>query len=191
MHKLRLSLLFLGLLMVFFLLTAFLPYDTVIQKSQSSVHPQSVWHEGQVISVYDGDSITLKDKQGQKHKIRLYGIDCPEKAQKYGKEASLKTKELLLHKYVLVEVLATDRYKRHVALVYTKDNIRTKSSVQEHLVREGLAWVYPQYCKNQTLCSNWMRLQKKAATAPHELGLWQQKNPLAPWQYRKAKRKRK
>ncbi len=191
MRMLRLSIFGLSLLILLFLLMAFLPSDMAKERPKKSVHPKSFWHEGLVISVYDGDSITLKDAQGNKHKIRLYGIDCPEKAQKYGKKAGQKTREMLLHKKVVVEVLAVDRYKRHVALVYLQENAHVTSSVQERLLSEGLAWVYPEYCKSQPLCNSWKQLQKKAATSPQELGLWQQKHPLAPWQYRKMQRNKR
>ena len=96
---------------------------------------------GKVIGVADGDTITvLRDKQPQK--IRLYGIDCPEKRQPFGNKAKQFTSELVFGKVVEIEPIATDRYGRTVAFVRI-ENI----TVNEELIKEGLGWVYMRYCK--------------------------------------------
>ena len=116
--------------------------------------PAWTW-SGKVIGVADGDTITvLRDKEPQK--IRLYGIDCPEKRQPFGKRAKQFTSQLVFGKVVEVDPIATDRYGRTVAFVRI-ENI----SVNEELIKEGLGWVYVRYCK-LSLCVEWKDLESEA-----------------------------
>jgi micrococcal nuclease len=102
--------------------------------------PSWAW-SGKVIGVADGDTITvLSDKRPLK--IRLYGIDCPEKRQPFGKRAKQFTSDLVFGKVVDIEPIAIDRYGRTVAFVRVGN-----LSVNEELIKEGLAWVYLSYCK--------------------------------------------
>ncbi len=171
------------------LLVAFLPY-----KNSNAFNPLNTHHQelrGRVISVADGDTLRFKDTQGKIHKVRLYGIDCPEKSQAYGKEAKNRAEELLMHQEIHVNVVDIDRYKRSVGIVFLHDEAKQDSSVQEILVREGLAWVYPQYCRQKALCTSLEKLQNSAANPSQLVGLWQQDSPLPPWEYRKNARKKR
>ena len=127
---------------------------------------------GKVVGVSDGDTITvLRDKQPQK--IRLYGIDCPEKRQPFGKKAKQFTSELVFGKLVEVEPVATDRYGRTVAFVQVENTI-----VNEELIKEGLGWVYIRYCK-LPLCAEWQGLQLAAQN--QKRGLWHEQGEIPPW----------
>ena len=138
-------------------------------------YPALGW-SGKVIGVADGDTITvLRDKQPQK--IRLYGIDCPEKRQPFGKRAKQFTSELVFGKVVEVEPVAIDRYGRTVAFVKV-ENI----SVNEELIKEGLGWVFVRYCK-LPLCAEWQTLQLAAQN--QKRGLWGHSGEIAPWEYRR------
>ena len=142
-------------------------------------YPSWGW-SGKVIGVADGDTITvLRDKQP--YKIRLYGIDCPEKRQPFGKRAKQFTSELVFGKIVEIEPVATDRYGRTVAFVRIEN-----TSVNEELIKEGLAWVYARYCK-LPLCIEWQRLELAAQT--QKRGLWGDSNHIPPWEFRRQKRK--
>ena len=102
--------------------------------------PAWAW-SGKVIGVADGDTITvLRDKHPEK--IRLYGIDCPDKRQPFGNRAKQLTSELVFGKLVEVEPVATDRYGRTVAFVQVENVL-----LNEELIKEGLGWVYIRYCK--------------------------------------------
>jgi len=141
--------------------------------------PAGAW-SGKVIGVADGDTITvLRDKQPQK--IRLYGIDCPEKRQPFGKRAKQLTSELVFGKVVEIEPVATDRYGRTVAFVRV-ENV----SVNEELIKEGLAWIYVRYCK-LPLCVEWQGLESEARSG--KLGLWQEQGEIPPWEYRRQKKR--
>ncbi len=141
--------------------------------------PAWAW-TGKVVGVSDGDTITvLRDKQPQK--IRLYGIDCPEKRQPFGKKAKQFTSELVFGKVVEVEPVTTDRYGRTVAFVQVENIL-----VNEELIKEGLGWVYVRYCK-LPLCVEWQRLQLAARN--QKRGLWGDSHHIPPWEYRSQKRK--
>jgi len=141
------------------------------------VTPCPVWAwSGKVVGVSDGDTITvLRDKQP--NKIRLYGIDCPEKRQSFGKRAKQFTSELVFGKVVEVEPVATDRYGRTVAFVRV-ENI----TVNEELIKEGLGWVYLRYCK-LPLCVEWQGLESEAKFGKR--GLWGDSGHVPPWQFRR------
>jgi endonuclease YncB( thermonuclease family) len=132
--------------------------------------------QGLVLAVKDGDTLAVL-MNGQKVNVRLYGIDAPEKTQAFGMAARNYADALVIGKEITVEPLAVDLYGRTVAMV-TVDGV----ILQEAMLRAGFAWVYDAYCKRSE-CSNWRILQSEALTA--KIGLWQDDNPVAPWQYRK------
>lgn len=96
---------------------------------------------GRVVSVADGDTITITDATNARHKIRLDAIDAPEKTQPYGPEAAARLEELLsqLGGIVMVRVTDTDKYGRTVGRVFAAIDIN------ELMVREGLAFRYAKY----------------------------------------------
>ena len=110
-------------------------------------------------------------------KIRLYGIDCPELSQSYGQEAKQFTENLALSKEVTIEKKDTDIYGRVVGIVYLPDG----TLLNEELVKNGYAWVYDAYCTD-SICSKWKTLEQQARQ--QKLGLWQDPNPIPPWDYR-------
>ncbi len=137
--------------------------------------------KGEAVRVLDGD--TLHVKQGKEIvKVRLYGVDCPESRQKYGNEATEFARQLLLGKKVRVKTMHTDQYGRTVGLVSVG-----RKMLNRELVRAGYAWVYPAYCKKQPLCAELRKLEEKAKRK--KAGLWQNKRPLPPWEWRKRKRR--
>jgi micrococcal nuclease len=137
--------------------------------------PAWAW-SGKVIGVADGDTITVLHEQ-RPERIRLYGIDCPEKRQAFGKKAKLFISHLAFGKTADVEPLTRDRYGRTIALVRV-DNVE----LNEKLIEEGLAWVYLAYCKSSR-CHDWEILQLKAREGKH--GLWQDTSPVPPWEFRR------
>lgn len=133
-----------------------------------------------VVHVADGDTITVQTKSGEKHKIRLYAIDAPEKAQPYGPQSAGILKNLVLNKTVNIEVNNVDRYGRKVSTVYLE-----KQDINAEMIRLGAAWHYKYYDKS----SNYTRyddLEKYARQ--NRKGLWNKNNPTPPWDYRKAMR---
>ncbi|UCG11532.1 MAG: thermonuclease family protein [Deltaproteobacteria bacterium] len=143
--------------------------------------PSLCWAwSGKVVGISDGDTIrVLRD---QEHvKIRLYGIDAPEKGQAYGKKAKQFTSKMVFGKVVEVEVMDHDRYGQTVALVAVNKQI-----LNEELLKAGYAWVYYQYCQ-EMICHAWADYQFAAKL--DKRGLWRDPAPIPPWEFGRKKRK--
>lgn len=129
--------------------------------------------QGKVVAVADGDSFTLLVNHTQ-IKIRLHGIDCPEKKQDFGNVAKNYLSGLVIGKVVVVKKMNKDRYGRTVGIVFV-DGL----NVNEALLKAGLAWHYKEYDKNPT----WAHFEETAHK--EKKGLWVQPNAIPPWQFRK------
>ncbi len=134
---------------------------------------------GPVVSVIDGDTIDVLHNR-HAERIRLNGIDCPEKAQAFGKKAKQFTSTLIYGKHVTIRVLRNDRHGRTVADVLLPDG----TNVSRELLRAGLAWWYRQYSKDVSLGA----LEEEARQAKR--GLWADPNPIPPWEIRHPKQGR-
>lgn len=108
-------------------------------------------YTGRVVGIADGDTITVLDASNTPHKIRLSGIDAPEKKQAFGNFSKQKLAELIFSKTVSVETTRKDRYKREIGKVWL-------GSIDTNLeqVRAGLAWHYKKYehdaCRPSGVC---------------------------------------
>jgi endonuclease YncB( thermonuclease family) len=132
-----------------------------------------------VVSVTDGDTIKVYNAEQGQVKIRLYGIDTPEKAQPYGKAAGKYLSSLIAGATVDIESVTTDRYGRTVGIVSDSER-----NINQQMVRAGYAWVYQRYC-DKPFCDYWLALESEAKT--DKLGLWQESNPVPPWEWRRRK----
>ena len=133
---------------------------------------------GKVVKIADGDTFTLLTHDKQQVKVRLHGIDCPERAQDFGQVARQKLSDLVFNQQVRIIEKDIDRYKRTVAIVYTADN----RCVNEELLRAGLAWHYAEYDDNP----KWAALEEEARRK--RIGLWSHPNPVPPSKYRSDER---
>jgi micrococcal nuclease len=133
---------------------------------------------GKVVGVHDGDSFTLLTANNTQYKIRLNGIDCPELKQDFGNVAKQFTSSLIFGKFVTVQTEKKDRYGRMLGVVVLENG----KVLNEELLRYGYAWHFKKYNNN----SKWAKLEINARK--NKLGLWKQTNPIAPWDYRKAKK---
>ena len=131
---------------------------------------------GRVVAVADGDTLTVLDAAQQQHKIRLGGIDAPEKAMPFGQVSKQKLAELCFNKQAEVNVINIDRYGRAVGNVYCNGVYANKE-----MIKSGYAWVYRTYDKG---FESFYALQRQAQAA--DLGLWIDPNPMPPWQWRHA-----
>ena len=132
--------------------------------------------EGTVVSITDGDTVVVLSGN-ERCKIRLNGIDCPEHNQAYGQKAKEFTASLIAGKAVSVTVTDRDRYGRFIG-----DIVLDGISVNASIVEAGFAWHYREYSKDANLA----RLEREARDAKR--GLWQDANPVAPWDFRKGKK---
>ncbi|MBE9537868.1 MAG: thermonuclease family protein [Proteobacteria bacterium] len=133
---------------------------------------------GKVVKIADGDTLTIIDADRVKHKIRLYGIDTPEYDQAHYAAAKSALSLLVSNKAVGIDVKDTDSYGRTVGVVYIDGR-----NVNLQMVKSGHAWWYKRYAGlNQAL-----REAEEHARA-HQLGLWADTDPIAPWDWRRQRR---
>lgn len=131
---------------------------------------------GKVISVADGDTITILTQQHEQIKIRLSAVDTPEGNQAYGNKAKAFTSFLVKGKNVSIEPETIDKYGRTVAMVFVNG-----LNLNKEIVANGQGWVYRKYCKG-AFCDEWLEMEKKAREA--KIGLWADKDPTPPWEWR-------
>ncbi len=133
--------------------------------------------KGKAVRIVDGDTFDLLvDKTT--HRIRLAGIDAPEKGQDFGTASKQLLGTLCAGTIVTVVVTDTDRNKRKIAEVYTEQ----KLWVNKEMIAKGMAWHYKKYSTNKELAAAEEQARKQKA------GLWSMKNSIAPWEWRKKRR---
>lgn len=120
--------------------------------------------------------MTILTKNNSQVKVRLYGIDCPERHQDFGTRAKLFTSDLSFGKTVEIRVINKDRYGRTVGKVILPDG----KMLNKELLRMGLAWHYKQFDNSAEFAG----LEQKARQ--NKKGLWSIKNPVAPWDFRRS-----
>jgi endonuclease YncB( thermonuclease family) len=137
---------------------------------------------GRVVGVTDGDTITILNARGQQFKIRLSGIDAPEKGQSFGNRAKESLSEMVFSKQVVVESSKEDRYRRKVGKVKHDD-----TDVNLEQVRKGMAWHYTAYAKEQAPADREAYANAEAEAKALRRGLWRETTQSAPWEVRRIK----
>lgn len=132
---------------------------------------------GKVIRVLDGDTIEVLVNK-EPIRVRLADIDCPEKKQPFGQVAKKYVLEIAAHEIVTVNARNKDRYGRTIGEVILPNG----DSLNRLLIRDGYAWHYKKYSKDVSMAD----LENQARR--DRVGLWQDKNPVAPWDWRRGKR---
>jgi len=140
--------------------------------------------QGRVVSVADGDTITVLDADNNQYKIRLSGIDAPERRQPFGQASKSSLSDFVFNKTVLIDWYKRDRNKRLVGVVRVND-----VDVNLEQVKLGLAW------HDTTIYINEQPLEDRVTySRAHEdakvtkTGLWIDPNPIPPWKWRKGVR---
>lgn len=141
--------------------------------------------QGRVVGIADGDTVTVLDSSNTQFKIRLMGIDAPEKKQAFGNRAKQSLSELVFNKQVTVEYSKKDKYGRTVGKIVV-DGI----DANLELVKTGLAWHYKKYQNEQSINDRSIYAQAEEQARAEKRGLWFDNVPIAPWEWRKlGKRK--
>lgn len=130
---------------------------------------------GRVIKVKDGDTIVILDTENVQHIIRVANIDCPERGQPFSNVAKTFVSEEIYGDIVIVESIKVDKYNRVVGNVFYQNK-----SLSEELLKNGLAWHYT-YFSNSAVLSDLEATAKK-----QKIGLWSEKNPINPYNWRKG-----
>jgi len=135
--------------------------------------------QGRIVGVSDGDTITVLDAKNQQHKVRLAGIDAPEKSQAFGQASKKQLSELVFGKAVVVEWQKLDRYGRVVGKV-----LLDGFDVCLEQIRKGMAWHYKKYAGDQSAGDRQTYAAIEAEAREARLGLWIDESPEPPWDYR-------
>ncbi len=138
--------------------------------------------QGKVVSVADGDTITVLDGNKTQHKIRLQGIDAPEKAQAFGQKSKQSLNQLVHSKIVTVEFQKKDKYGRTVGKV-----ILNGTDVCLEQIKLGMAWHYKQYQSEQPKEDRDTYAQAELTARTQAVGLWKDKSPTSPWEFRRQR----
>ena len=146
-----------------------------------SPHSYAAQLTGRVVSVADGDTITVLDANRQQNKVRLTGIDAPEKFQPFGNRSRQHLGALVHGRDVVVEWNKRDRYGRILGKVLV-------GSVDANLeqIRAGLAWHYKQYEREQSREDRETYASAELDARTAKRGLWIDPAPIPPWEFRRA-----
>lgn len=137
---------------------------------------------GNVVRITDGDTVVVLNANKVQYKIRLMGIDAPEKKQAYGKKSKDNLSDMVAGKFV-VEYDKLDRYKR----ILGKIKLSGKD-VNLEQVNSGLAWHYKKYQGEQSQSDRMMYSKAESEARNAKRGLWNDPDPIPPWDYRKLKK---
>ena len=148
--------------------------------------------EGAVVHVADGDTSTVLDASKQQHKVRIAGIDAPEKGQPFGNASRKRMSELVAREEVRVEFQKYDRYGRIVGKVWvTPPDCPTCGKTLDAglaQIRTGMAWWYRKYANEQSNEDRGRYEFAEQEAKAKRAGLWQDKNPQPPWEIRRSTR---
>lgn len=133
-----------------------------------------------VVDVIDGDSIIVLATGNKRIEIKLYDVDCPEQGQPFAEEAKQFISNQCLGQIILYRLVGIDIYNRTIATVYLEDG----RDLNLALLKAGLAW----YHQSHTSRQDYADAEKEARNA--KIGLWADKDPTPPWEWREIKRKK-
>lgn len=138
----------------------------------------ATWLEGWVVGIADGDTLTILDKARRQHKIRLAQIDAPESGMPYGRVAKKFLSDAVYHRTVMVQAGERDRYGRLVGTVFLN-----QKNINLQMVAGGYAWAYRNYVTDTAYLDAEDRARRLRR------GLWTEKKPVPPWQWRRLKQR--
>lgn len=130
-----------------------------------------------VVGVSDGDTFKALTKQKEQIRCRIYGIDAPELGQAFGRRSKERLSQLIFNQNVRIKIQSTDRYGRKVVWVY-----REAQDVGLEMIRSGMAWHYKKFYDSDEYA------EAQRAASKKRVGLWADKNPQAPWSFRKSRK---
>ncbi len=137
--------------------------------------------QGRVVAIADGDTITVLDAGNSQHRVRLQGIDAPERGQAFGTVSRQNLANLIFNRQVTVEYDKLDRYGRIVGKVLVDGR-----DICLEQIRAGLAWHYKQYENEQSPEDRrlYAEAEREARAARREL--WRDESPTPPWDFRRS-----
>ena len=147
-----------------------------------------------MVAVSDGDSITVLASDNRQVKVRLAGIDAPERSQSFGQSSRRNLSDLVFGKEVRVSVVDKDRYGRIVGIVYLPvpgPNGEIVIDVDLAQIESGHAWAYRSYLRTLPAETAKRYTAAEDNAKARRQGLWIEKEPNPPWEWRLEKREKK
>jgi micrococcal nuclease len=141
-----------------------------------TVHAHAAEIAVKVVAITDGDTVGVIDAEKSYFKVRLHGIDSPEKKQAYHEKATQALSGKVFQKDVVLDERGKDRYGRVIAVLKLDGR-----NINRELVEEGFAWQWDKYDKLGEFTEAHASAKEKKA------GLWQDAVPVAPWEFRAKK----
>lgn len=135
---------------------------------------------GRVVDVASGDSITIVDSASMEYKVRLSGIDAPEKQQPFGAESRKSLADLVYGKEVTIYWIKRDYHKRVVGKV-----MLNKLDVNLEQIKRGMAWVFKHFMDDPYSQDQADYADAQEVAEDRHLGLWSQRDPIPPWEFRR------
>ncbi|MEP7374459.1 MAG: thermonuclease family protein [Chitinophagaceae bacterium] len=134
----------------------------------------TVEQTSKVIKIVDGDTFDVLTKEKTTLRIRMNGIDCPERKQDFYQSAKNALAGYIFNKEVTLFITGRDRNKRTIATVYCNGE-----NINLSMIKNGYAWHYKKYSSDTI----YAKAEKVARLA--RKGLWRMDHPVAPWDFRK------
>ena len=132
---------------------------------------------GNVVKIIDGDTYDII-VDGKQTRIRMFGIDAPERGMDYYKVSKQYLGELCMNQGIHLEIVNTDRYGRIVAKSFLADG----RELGAEMIRAGMAWHFKRYSDDEVLAT------LETTARENQVGLWSISNPIPPWDYRARKK---
>ena len=136
---------------------------------------------GNVLAIEDSDRVKVAADDGNVYSVKLLGVDAPDENQSYFKKARKRLSELLDGKDVTLMLRTNERDEAYATIFVGGDDVGL------HLIREGLAWFSPSRATTQNDADQTQYKSAEAAAKAAKLGLWDDKEPIAPWAFRGEK----
>lgn len=133
---------------------------------------------GKVIAIIDGDTYDVLLQGNKTVRVRMEGIDAPEKGMPFYQKSKKYLSDLCFGKQIKIKITGVDNHERFLAYSYLKDG----KELSQEMIKAGFAWHFKKYNSNIKLSE----LELEAKTL--RKGLWVDENSMSPWENRKLHR---
>jgi len=147
--------------------------------SDRSIVTQDDILSGKVVSIIDGDTYDILLQGNKTIRVRMEGIDSPERGMPFYKVSKNYLGTLCFNKYVTLQVTDRDHYNRYIGFTFLED----ETELSHEMIKAGLAWHYKKYNSDLELAN--LELEAKKL----KKGLWIDENPMPPWVNRSLHRR--
>lgn len=160
-----------------------LKYAILVSLIVTSLGTKAEMLSGRIVAVTDGDTVILLSHDNRQHRIRLLGVDAPEKVQPYGNKSKAALASLIFGKPVEADCTKRDRYGRELCKI-----VLDGQDINLAQVRAGMAWWYRKYANEQSSVDQTEYGRAEHTARESRLGLWSDNDPTPPWEWRHSLR---